>query len=302
MRPDFQKTGIGVVLLLYFATGIFAVKSDETAVVTRFGRIVRERVPPGIQYRLPWPFERTYKLKTTTVYKMGVGFRITDEVQGIKPRPGEKQWLTGDVNIIELKVVAHFTIDGAAKFLFVTAAPQYLIKRLAEASLTEVVGVTPVDEVLTTARLQIQEEVKRSVQEGLDSYGVGIRISSINLRTAEPPPEVIRAFQDVVNAKADRERLINNASGYANEILPKARGEAEQMTQAAEGERQRRVANARGEAQRFTDILREYNKAPEVTRKRLYLETAEKILPKLSKYFFDSKGGRFDLKIIQEGR
>ncbi|MFQ5869524.1 MAG: protease modulator HflK, partial [Candidatus Zixiibacteriota bacterium] len=147
-----------------------------------------------------------------------------------------------------------------------------------------------------------QEEVKRGVQGGLDAYGVGIRISSVNLRTAEPPPEVIRAFQDVVNAKADRERLINNASGYANEILPKARGEAEQMTQAAEAERQRRVANARGEAQRFTDILREYNKAPEVTRKRLYLETAEKILPKLSKYFFESEGGRFDLKIIQEGR
>jgi membrane protease subunit HflK len=300
--PKFQKIGVATILCLYLATGIFAVKSDETAVVTRFGRIVRERVPPGIQYRLPWPFEKTYKLKTTTVYTMGVGFKITDEVQGIKPRPGERQWLTGDVNIIELKVVAHFTIDDAAKFLFATAAPQYLIKKLAEASLTEVVGVTPVDEVLTTARLKIQEEVKQSVQQGLNHCGVGIRISSVNLKTAEPPPEVIRAFQDVVNAKADRERLINDASGYANEILPRARGEAEEMTQAAEAERQRRVANARGEAKRFTDILSEYNKAPEVTRKRLYLETAEKILPKLNKYFFETAGGKFDLKIIQEGK
>jgi membrane protease subunit HflK len=299
---NFQKIAVAVVVLIYFATGIYAVKSDETAVVTRFGRIVGERVPPGIQYRLPWPFEKTYKLKTTTVYKMGVGFKITEEVQGISPRPQEKQWLTGDVNIIELNTVVHFTIADAAKFLFVTDTPQYLIKKVAEASLTEVVGVTPVDEVFTTARVRIQEEVKRSLQEGLDSYGVGIRISSVNLKTAEPPPEVIRAFQDVVNAKADRERLINNANGYANEILPGARGEAEKRVQAAEAERGRRVANARGEGERFLNILAEYSKAPEVTRRRLYLETAEKVLPKLNKYFFQTGGGEFDLKIIQEGK
>jgi membrane protease subunit HflK len=279
-----------VVLALsgYAGTGVFTVAADEQAVVRRFGRVAA-RFGPGIHYRLPWPVDRVDVLKTTTVMKTGVGFQLPD---GEAASVTGMEILTGDTNIISIAVALQFVIANPAAYLFAVEAPASLIGRVAESVLTETVVGMPVEEVLTTGRLAIQERVKSGTQTILDRYVSGIQLTSASIMTITFDSTVAQAFQDVASASADRENKINEARTYANNVVPKARGEAKSLVLAAQSYREQRVAEAVGNTARFLELLAEYTKAPDITRSRLYLEAMEKILPKVKKYVIDSEQGR----------
>ena len=277
----------------YLWTGFYTVNTDEHAVVRRFGA-VDARVGPGIHYRLPWPIDRVDVLKTTTVMKTGVGFTFpADESQ---PVTGVEV-LTGDTNILSVALALQYVIRDPSDYLFEVEQPQALVSTLAESVLTETVVGIPVDEVLTTGRLAIQARVKLKTQEMLDRYRSGIQISSVSIMSITLDQSVAQAFQDVADALADREKAQNEARAYANDQIPKARGEATRTISDAKSYEQQRVAEAIGGSERFLAVLKEYQKAPDVTRSRLYLDAMEKILPKVKMYVIDSEGGRAPINL-----
>jgi modulator of FtsH protease HflK len=289
--------GLGLALLVagYFGTGFYLVDTDEQAVVRRFGAIAA-RVGPGMHYRLPWPVDQVDVVKTTSVMTTGVGFALP---QGKQSTVIGMELLTGDTNILNIALVLQYVIRSPADFLFQIEDPQTLIGHLAETVLTETVTAMAVDEVLTTGRLAIQEQVKTATQAMLDRYRSGIQITSSNIMTITLDPSVASAFQDVTDAMADRERSRNEARMYANNLIPKARGEATVVVSEARAYKQQRISAAAGNTDRFLAVLEEYQKAPEITRSRLYLEAMERILPKVKLYVVDSEGGRvpFTLRV-----
>jgi membrane protease subunit HflK len=288
IRPRWVLAAVALAVVGYLGTGVFTVAADEQAVVRRFGR-VSARLGPGIHYRLPWPIDRVDVLRTTTVMKTGVGFQLPD---GESTSVTGMEILTGDTNIISIAIAIQFVIANPAAYLVEMETPAALIGRVAESVLTETVVGMPVDDVLTTGRLAVQERVKAGTQAILDRYVSGIQLTSASIMTITLDSAVAQAFQDVASASADRENKINEARTYANTVLPKARGEAQSLVLAAQSYREQRVAEAVGNTTRFLELLAEYSKAPEITRSRLYLESMEKILPKVKKYVVDSEQGR----------
>ena len=277
----------------YLASGFYLVDTDEEAVVRRFGSIVAE-VGPGMHYRLPWPIDRVDVLKTTAVMKTGVGFALGADAQDAA---AGMELLTGDTNILSIALALQYVIQDPADFLFWTESPEELIGAVAEAVLTETVLGMPVDEVLTTGRLAIQDEVKTRTQARLDEYRSGIRITSSNIMTITLDQSVAEAFQEVTDAMADREKSRNEARMYANNLIPKTRGEAHALGRAAQGLKQERIAQAVGNTSRFLALLEEYQKAPDVTQTRLYLEAMEQVLPKVTMYVVDSEDGQVPLNL-----
>ena len=226
--------------------------------------------------------------------KTGVGFRLPE---GEQTTAVGMELLTGDTNILSVALVLHYVIRSPAEFLFRIEEPATLIGSLAETVLTETVIGMAVDEVLTTGRLAIQERVKTETQAMLDRYGSGVQITSSNIMTIALDPSVAAAFQEVTDAMADREKSRNEARMYANNLLPKARGEAHAEVRAAQAEKQQRLAQAIGDSDRFLALLEEYEKAPEITRSRLYLEAIERILPKVQMYVIDTEKGEVPLNL-----
>jgi membrane protease subunit HflK len=271
----------------------FADVRDEHGVVRRFGAIAA-RVGPGMHYRMPWPIDRVDVLKTTSVMKIGVGFALRD---GETAAPAGVELLTGDTNILNVALVVQYAILNPADYLFQVDRPQTLVSTLAESVLTETVLGMGIDEVLTTGRLAIQTRVKTKTQETLDRYRSGIRIASVSIMNISLDSSVAQSFQDVADAMADREKAQNQARAYANDQIPRARGEASQTLSSAKSYKQQRIAEAIGNTTRFLALLNEYQKAPEVTRSRLYLDSMEKILPKVKLYVIDSQGGRVPINL-----
>jgi membrane protease subunit HflK len=282
-----------IVLGAYFGSGFYMVNADEHAVVRRFGAIAA-RVGPGMHYRVPWPVDRVDVLKTTSVMKVGVGFSLpendSDALEGV-------ELLTGDTNILNLALIVQYVIRNPSDYLFEIDQPQILVGTLAESVLTESVVGMPIDEVLTTGRLAIQGQVKLRTQETLDRYRSGIQISSVNIMNITLDPSVAQAFQDVADAMADREKTQNEARAYANNQIPRARGEANQTVSNAKNYKQQRIAESIGNTTRFLALLKEYLKAPTVTRTRIYVDSMEKILPKVKLYVIDSQGGRIPINL-----
>jgi len=272
---------------IYLLTGIFTVAADEQAVIRRFGRVAA-RLGPGIHYRLPWPVDRVDVIKTTAVMKTGVGFELPEG----EARVAGVEILTGDTNIVSVAMTLQYVIGNPAAFLFDIETPPALVSLVAESVLTETVLGMPVDEVLTTGRLTIQEQVKTRTQAILDRYDSGIQVTSASMMGITFDASVAQAFQDVASAGADRENKINQGRSYANDLLPKARGEARSIVLAAQSYKDQHIAEATGNTTRFLELMTEFNKAPDVTRTRLYLEAMEKILPKLRKYVIDSEHGQ----------
>jgi membrane protease subunit HflK len=287
--------GLGLLLLLaaWLGAGFYVVDTDEQAVVRRFGEIA-QRVGPGMHYRLPWPVDRVDVVKTTSVMKTGVGFRLPE---GERTTAVGMELLTGDTNILSVALVLQYVIRSPAEFLFRIEDPETLIGSLAETVLTETVIGMAVDEVLTTGRLAIQERVKTETQAMLDRYQSGVQITSSNIMTITLDQSVAEAFQEVTDAMADREKSRNEARIYANNLLPKARGEAHAVVRAAQAYRQQRIAEAIGNTDRFLALLEEHEKAPEITRSRLYLEAMERILPKVQMYVIDTEKGEVPLNL-----
>jgi modulator of FtsH protease HflK len=280
-------------LVVWLASGFYLVDTDEEAVVRRFGAVVGQ-VGPGMHYRLPWPVDRVDVLKTTSVMKTGVGFALRTDAQD---QADGMELLTGDTNILSIALALQYVVRDPIDFLFRTESPEALIGGIAAAVLTETVLGMPVDEVLTTGRLAIQEQVKTRTQARLDEYRSGIRITSSNIMTITLDKSVAEAFQEVTDAMADREKSRNEARMYANSLVPKTRGEAHALVREAQSFKQQRVAQAIGNTSRFLALLEEYRKAPDITQTRLYLEAMEEILPEVTMYVIDSEKGQVPVNL-----
>ena len=275
------------VLVIWLLTGIYVVGPDEVGVVRTFGEFTRV-TQSGLNWKFPSPIETANTPKVTEVKRIEFGFRSLKNGQ-YRTVEKESLMLTGDENIVDAEMIVQYKIKDPVKYLFNIVEPELTVREAAEASLRTVVGRNKIDETLTTGKFTIQEETKEQVQSILDKYESGIHIVAVQLQDVSPPKEVIGAFKDVASAKEDKNRMINQAEGYRNDVIPKARGEAEAMIRDAEGFKESRIKRAEGDATKFTTILKEYNKAKSITEKRLYLETMEKVLPGIDKIIIPDK-------------
>ncbi|MCF7804717.1 MAG: FtsH protease activity modulator HflK [Candidatus Marinimicrobia bacterium] len=300
--PDLNFKGntvlyiIGAVILLWLASGIYVVGPDEVGVVRRFGEMTRQTTS-GMHYHLPAPFEQVDTPKVTEVKRIEVGFRSIGNGR-IRQIPNESLMLTGDENIVDVQLVVQYRIKEPENYLFEVRNPSTTIHSGAEAALRQVVGARKIDEALTTGKAVIQDSTHQLLQSILDRYQAGIHIVAAQLQDVQPPQQVVDAFKDVASAKEDKNRIINQAEGYRNDVIPKARGEGEQLLEQARGYKQQRIKNAQGDSARFVQLVREYRRARSITEKRLYLETMEEILPGIQKYIIDSEGGDNVLKLL----
>jgi membrane protease subunit HflK len=293
-----RKILISVLVLIYILSGFYTVKPEEISIVRLFGRIVEDRVQPGIHYTLPWPFTQIDRPRIAEIKRMSVGFKIMDQAAGIPSQPEESQMVTGDTNIIKVQMMLQYTIEDPVKYLFRAAKPHFMLRKAAEAELTKIIGSMPVDEVLTTGKIKVQNETRMRTQALMDKYNTGIHIVAANLQSIDPPEEVMNAFKEVSSAKSDKERIINEALSYSNDVVPLARGQAEEILRKADSYKYERINTAIGEAGSFLKVLKEYNKAKDATETRIYIETLEKILPKIKKYLVEGKGGSDTTRFI----
>ncbi|AEH51220.1 FtsH protease activity modulator HflK [Pseudothermotoga thermarum] len=270
-----------LLLIVYFATGIYQVDPSEVALVKTFGKHVAT-VGPGIHLRAPWPFQSHMKVDVQTVRKIEIGFRTIKPGQ-YAAKPNEALMLTGDGNIVSVEAVAQFKVSDPAKFVFKVTNPNDLVKFTVESVLRDRVAKRTVDEVLTSERDRIATEVAQIAQELLNAYDCGVTILNVLLQEVVPPQPVIAAFDDVNNAKQDKERYINEAMKYANSLIPAVEGEARRILLEAEAYTEQRILKAQGEAERFASILREYKSSPGITEQRLRIETLEEVLPKATR-------------------
>lgn len=286
---------IPVVVVLWFLSGVYIVQPDEQGIVRRFGKAVRV-TQPGPHYHLPQPIEKVDKVKVKKVRRLEIGFRTYRPGPPAQYTflPEESLMLTGDEQIIDAQIIVQYKINDPKKFLFNVRgleAERGALRDASEVSLRQVVGQRPIDDVLIAEKLQVEIDIRELLQRIIERYDSGIKIIEVKLQTVRPPKEVARAFSDVVSAKEDKERLIKEADGYREDILPKARGLAQKILREAEAYKSQRVKRSLGDADRFLSVLKEYKKAKDVTRKRLYLETMEQILPNIRKFVIDPEAG-----------
>jgi len=281
-------------LVLWGFSGIFQVAPDELGVVLRFGQEVRE-VQPGINYHLPYPIETVLTPKALRVNKIDIGMRSVEDGRRTATRdvPEESLMLTGDENIVDVDFSVLWKVKptGVGDYLFNIQNPEGTVKAVAESAMREVVGRSEIQPILTGARQTIETAVQDLMQKTLDHYGSGIFVQQVQLQKVDPPTQVIDSNRDVQAARADLERAVNEGQTYANRVVPEARGNVARITQAAEAYKSQTVAEATGQTSRFLKIYEQYQKAPDVTRERMYLETMEKVLGGADKIILDS-GGR----------
>lgn len=281
--PTFNIGGLAILLLVvgawFVLSAFYVVGPDEEGVVRRFGKWVRTE-PSGLHFKFPYPIEKVDLPKVTQVQEISVG-RILKEAK----------MLTGDENILLVEVRVQYKIKDAAQYLFNVRNVEETIKDATESALRQTIGSHPIDDPLTEKKAEIMDEIQLSLQQMLDHYECGIDVRQVQLQDVNPPQEVDFAFKDVQSAKEEKEQLINEALGYQNDVIPKARGGAEKLIREAEAYREERIKRAEGDASKFLSVLTEYRKAKNVTKKRLYLETMEQILPGIEKVILDEKAG-----------
>ena len=287
--------GVVVLLLIWLASGFYRVQPDEQGVVLRFGEFIKT-TQPGLNYHLPYPVETAFTPKVTRVNRVDVGMRTTEDTRtvrqgAVRDVPEESLMLTGDENIIDIDFAVFWVIKDAGDYLFNVQNPVGTVKDVAESAMREVVGQTNIQPLLTEGRLAAERQVSDLMQRLLDEYGAGIRITQVQIQGSNPPSAVVDAFRDVQAARADAERARNEAESYANRVLPEARGQAERIEQEAAAYRDQTVEEAEGQARRFLSIYREYADAPDVTRRRMFLETMEQVLNNMNKVIVDSESG-----------
>ncbi|HTS31310.1 MAG TPA: FtsH protease activity modulator HflK [Bryobacteraceae bacterium] len=290
---------VSAALLLWILSGVYLVPTDQQAVVTRFGAVVEPRVLPGVHYALPWPIDSVSRLKVQQLQRLVIGGEAADMVLG-RTEPLVSQFLTGDQNIIQLRVVVQYSVGLPADYLFRAADVAQTTRAAVEAELARQIARSEVDAILTTEKLAIQDAVLAASQKRLNDYRAGVKLSTVNIESVTAPPEAADAFRDVASARADTARIVSEAQSYANDLLPRARGEARQMIESAEAYRSSKVNEAAGDAARFSAVAAEYGKAPDVTSERLYVEALEQVLPKIRKLIVDPNGN-LDLSIIRKG-
>lgn len=277
---------LGALLLIPLAVGSFyTVQPDEEAVVLRFGKYLTT-APPGLHFKFPLGIDQAVKVKTKLILQQEFGFR-TSSVEGRRTSYSDASYdteslmLTGDLNVADVEWITQFQISEPQKFLFNIRDPIQNIRDISEAIMRRVVGDRLVTDVLTVGRTEIASEAKRLTQEVLDHYDMGVRVVSIKLQDVNPPEPVKPSFNEVNAAKQEQEQAINQAEKHYNDVIPEARGLAERKIAEAEGYATALVNRARGDAERFQAMLKEYRKAPKITRDRMYLETMEKVLKRM---------------------
>ena len=290
--PSFA--GFGLLLLIgavvWLFSGIYIVDAGKEGVVLRFGEYIKS-TPPGPHWHIPYPIERVEVVDVEQRRFVEVGYRSAGGGTNAVVVPREALMLTQDENIVNIQFAVSYQVSDARNFLFNVRDPEQVLKQVAESAIREVVGKSKMDFILKEGRAEVVSKTRKVMQTILDEFNSGLLVSDVNLQDAQPPDDVQAAFSDAIKAREDKERLKNEAEAYANDIVPKARGAAARQIQEAEAYKATVTARAEGEAHRFEALLVEYLKAPEVTRKRLYLDTIESVLSDSSKVIVDNKGG-----------
>jgi modulator of FtsH protease HflK len=303
ISPQFLGAMVGVIAMIWLASGSYTVGPDQRGIVLRFGKHVTT-TEPGFHWHWPYPVETVLRPKVTEVQRVEIGFRTIDS--GPPARfadvASESLMLTGDENIIEIDLVVQYRIADPAKYLFRVRALSDTVKSASEAALREVIGRRLIDEALTVGKLEIQEETRALLQSILNSYEAGLQIVAVQLQEVQPPKQVIDAFKDVASAREDKARFINEADGYRSAVIPEVRGRMEVILREAEAYREEKTRRAQGETERFLQILGEYQRAKEITRKRLLLETLEEVLPQMDKIILEDRAGTNVLPLLPLGK
>jgi membrane protease subunit HflK len=283
------------VVVLWVGSGFYRVQPDEQGVVLRFGAY-SYWTPPGLHWHVPWPIENVELPTVTRINRTELGYRSAPggNVEAGRDSAGrdvlaESLMLTGDENIIDIDFAVFWRITDAPAFLFNTANPETLVRAVAESSMREVIGRTPIQPALTQARAQIESDVLKQTQEILDHYQAGVEITQVQLQKVDPPAAVIESFRDVQRANTDAERMRNEAESYRNDIVPRARGDAARIVAEGQGAKAASVAQANGQAQRFDSVLKAYQAAKDVTLRRMYLDTMEDVLAHSQPLVVDDK-------------
>jgi membrane protease subunit HflK len=283
----FSLAGVILLAMAYVATGLFKVNPNEAVIVERFGKPVRQ-VQAGLHYRLPWPLERVNRVALTDV-------RMTQVPSSLM--------LTGDENLIEIEAIAQYQVKDASAFAYNLSEPEEMVRSAVEASLRNQINQDPMEFILTEGKGVIQERAQRIAQDLLDQQSSGIRLLAVQLIKDAPPSDVMEAFRDVASAREDKDTYINEALAYQSEIVPKTQGEAQKLIEEAQGYRGGKIHTATGDAERFASKAAEYRKNRDVTEKRIYIETLEKILPNVNKLILGEnvKVDNTDLWFLKEG-
>jgi len=287
-----QKSLFGLIILgiilLWLSFGIYKVNSNENAIVLYFGKYYKTATP-GLNYHIPFPFGKVIKKSVTTVNTEEFGFMSQDNRSNKKRNlEAESLMLTGDENIVDIEFQIQWQIADIKDYSFNIEQPNQTIRKSAESAMREIIARTPIASALSDGKSKIELETKVLLQEILDSYKSGVRVVLVQLRRVDPPAQVIDAFRDVQTAKADKEKEINEAQAYANDIIPRARGAASKVKEDAQAYAQEIIANSEGEAERFVAVHKQYSKAKQVTKKRIYIETMEKVYRDMDKILIDN--------------
>ena len=273
-------------LIVWLLTGIYIVDPAERGVVLRFGAF-QESTTQGPHWHIPYPVESVYKINVEQIRSAEIGFRnVQNSYSG--GVSSESLMLTKDENMVDVKLAVQYKVADAQAFLFNVFQPELTLSHVVQSVIRQVVGDNTMDHVLTTGREQVALEVKSASQALLNEYNTGLMITAVTMQDAQPPVQLKAAFDDVVKAREDEQRYINEARAYANDIVPKARGASQRLIAEAEAYKSEVVSKSEGEAYRFTQILTEYTKAPDVTKERLYRETLEDVLGDTNKVIVDS--------------
>jgi membrane protease subunit HflK len=308
LRPRAWHVAVAILVAIgvhWYVTGVRVIQQDEQGVVLRFGKVNRV-LPAGFHMTLPWPFETTERVVTTEVRTMPVGFKYEDAQSGIPPSDEELQWLTGDTNIVEMRLVIQYVVRDPVQYLFRVAhlpdgkPRDRVLRKVAETALTELLARMEIDTVLSVGKARIQNDSRSAIQEMIDALGLGVSVLSVNLAEVSPPRSVISSFNDVSIAKQDKGNMLNEADGYRRDLLPKERARANDILQRALVYQSEVVNRAKGAARKFLALAEEVRLAPEVSRKRLWLDAVNEVFPRTEIKVYPSRPGtKFILTIVE---
>ncbi len=284
-------------LLAYAATGLCFVQPDEQVIVRRFGEALTVPREPGAHFGFPWGLDRIDRIKPREVKRVTIGpINVGGEAVG----SASSQLLTGDRNLVNVRATVQYTIKDARQYLFQTDAVDPIVAAAGEAAVTEVLSTEQVDRALTLGKQELAVRVRDKLQVLVDKYSLGITIRSVDIGSVQPPPEVAGAFENVISAQRQREQQINHAESYANRATADANAAAQRIRDEARRDRDRSIRQAEGESRRFERLLTEYDRSPELTARRMYLETMSQTLPKFRSKLIIDTGSDLDLSIIRE--
>lgn len=284
LKPSALIAVAGGLVGFWLLSGFYLVQPSERGVVTTFGDYRGVQTSPGLNYHLPFPVERVQKVSVASLNRLDIGGTRAGEA------PQQSLMITGDQDIIDLDFSVTWRVADPAKYLFATRNPEEAVTAVAESAMREIVGKTPLNDIQTTGRLRVQQRTAELMQRTLDSWGAGVSVVEVQVRSADPPAQVVAAFRDVTRASQDAEAARNQATSYRNRVVNEAKGDAAKIIQAAEAYRSQAELEAQGEAARFNQLYAEYRRAPGVTRDRMYIETMQRVLTNSNKVVVDAKG------------